>query len=80
MQLLVRESKTDLTGLLFWVAAALAQTETGSIGGFVKDSTGGLIPQAEITLKDEVPELSMRWPPIAPDSTSRRVCRLVCIR
>src|SRR5215469_14009009 len=46
-------SNTVLIGLLFWVATAFAQTETGSIGGFVKDPTGGLIPKAKVTLKDE---------------------------
>ncbi len=48
-----RIGKTVFIGLLFWVATALAQTDTGSIGGFVKDPTGGVIPKAKVTLKDE---------------------------
>jgi hypothetical protein len=35
------------------VATAFAQTDTGSIGGYVKDPSGGVIPKAKVTLKDE---------------------------
>ena len=49
----LRFSNTVLIGLLFSVTMAMAQTETGSIGGFVKDPTGGVIPKAKVTLKDE---------------------------
>ncbi len=46
-------NKSFLTGLLFSIAVATAQTETGSIGGFVKDPSGGVVPKAKVTLTNE---------------------------
>ncbi|MGA2118242.1 MAG: carboxypeptidase-like regulatory domain-containing protein, partial [Bryobacteraceae bacterium] len=40
-------------GLLLCVAVAFAQTDTGSIGGFVKDPSGGVVPKAKVTLRNE---------------------------
>jgi Carboxypeptidase regulatory-like domain len=48
----LRVSKTVLVSL-FSIVVATAQTDTGSIGGFVKDPSGGVIPKAQVTLKDE---------------------------
>lgn len=45
-------NKGVLAGLLF-VAIATAQTETGSIGGFVKDPSGGVVPKAKVTIRNE---------------------------
>jgi hypothetical protein len=42
-----------LAGLLLCMAVAFAQTDTGSIGGFVKDPSGGVVPKAKVTLKNE---------------------------
>jgi len=42
-----------LAGLLLFVAVAFAQTDTGSIGGFVKDPSGGVIPKAKVNLRNE---------------------------
>jgi hypothetical protein len=42
-----------LAGLLLCVAAAFAQTDTGSISGFVKDPSGGVVPKAKVTLTNE---------------------------
>jgi hypothetical protein len=49
----LRRYQTVLLGLLFSVSVAVAQTDTGSIGGFVKDPTGGVIPKAKVTLTNE---------------------------
>ena len=48
-----RMNKNVLIGLLFSVAVATAQTDTGSIGGFVKDPAGGVVPNAKITITNE---------------------------
>ena len=48
-----RINKNVLLGLLFSVAVATAQTDTGSIGGFVKDPTGGVVPKAKVTITNE---------------------------
>src|SRR5580692_2244536 len=45
--------KVVLSGLLFFVTLATAQTDTGSVGGFVKDPSGGVVPQAKVTVKNE---------------------------
>jgi Carboxypeptidase regulatory-like domain len=45
--------KTVLFGLFFAVLVATAQTETGSMGGFVKDPSGGVVPKARVTIKNE---------------------------
>jgi hypothetical protein len=45
--------QTVLIGLFLSVVVATAQTDTGSIGGFVKDPTGGVIPKAKVTLTNE---------------------------
>ncbi len=42
-----------LAGLLSCGAAAFAQTDIGSIGGFVKDPSGGVIPKAKVVVKSE---------------------------
>src|SRR5262249_14021711 len=34
-------------------SAALAQSDYGSIGGFVKDSSGGVVPKAKVSVKNE---------------------------
>jgi len=34
-------------------AALMAQTETGSIGGFVKDPSGGVVPKANVKITNE---------------------------
>jgi hypothetical protein len=39
--------------VFLFAVLATAQTETGSIGGFVKDPSGGVIPKAKVTLKNE---------------------------
>jgi hypothetical protein len=52
-RLRMRAYKTVLPCLVFCVAVATAQTDTGSIGGFVKDPSSGVIPKARVTLKDE---------------------------
>jgi hypothetical protein len=49
----VRRNTAVLIGLLLSVVLAMAQTDTGSIGGFLKDPTGGVIPKAKVTLKNE---------------------------
>src|ERR1700733_6559434 len=33
--------------------ACFAQTDTGSIGGYVKDPTGRVVPKATVTIKNE---------------------------
>ena len=38
---------------LLLTAVTLAQTDVGSISGFVKDPSGGVIPQAKVVLKNE---------------------------
>ena len=48
-----RMNKNVLLGLLFSVAVATAQTDTGSIGGFVKDPSGGVVPKAKVTITNE---------------------------
>ena len=48
-----RMNRNVLLGLLFSVALATAQTDTGSIGGFVKDPTGGVVPKAKVTISNE---------------------------
>lgn len=45
--------KTLLIGLVCCAALCVAQTETGSVGGFVKDPSGGVVPKAKVTLKNE---------------------------
>jgi len=42
-----------LVSLLLCVAVAFAQTDTGSISGFVKDPSGGVVPKAKVTLTNE---------------------------
>ena len=42
-----------LAGLLTFAAVGLAQTDRGSIGGYVKDPTGRVIPKATVTIKNE---------------------------
>jgi hypothetical protein len=49
----LRMTKNVLMGLLFSIAVATAQTDTGSIGGFVKDPSGGVVPKAKVTLRNE---------------------------
>src|SRR5579863_9428203 len=49
----LRMTKNVLMGLLFSIAVATAQTETGSIGGFVKDPAGGVVPKAKVTITNE---------------------------
>jgi hypothetical protein len=39
--------------VLLSMATALAQTDVGSISGFVKDPSGGVIPKAKVVLKNE---------------------------
>src|SRR5436309_13719244 len=41
-----------LLALLFSVAACLAQTTTGDILGSVRDATGGVIPDAKVTVRN----------------------------
>ena len=53
MRLPMRVYKTVVMGFLFSVLVASAQTETGSIGGFVKDPTGGVVPKAKVTITNE---------------------------
>ena len=42
-----------LTGLLVFAVAGFAQTDTGSIGGYVKDPSGQTVPKATVTIKNE---------------------------
>ena len=42
-----------LVGLLGMAAIGLAQTDTGSIGGYVKDPSGQSVPKATVTVKNE---------------------------
>lgn len=39
--------------LLLSAMVAISQTDTGSIGGFVKDPTGGVVPKAKVTVTNE---------------------------
>ena len=41
-----------LAGLLTW-SAALAQTNTGEIGGIVRDESGGVLPGATVIATHE---------------------------
>ncbi len=41
-----------LTAGLLFCASVLAQQTTGAISGTIKDSTGGVVPNAQITLRD----------------------------
>ena len=43
---------TILLCLLF-AAIAVAQSDYGSIGGFVKDPSGGVVPKAKVVIKNE---------------------------
>ena len=52
-RLLLRLNKSVLIGLVFSVVLATAQTDTGSIGGYVKDPSGGVVPKAKVTITDE---------------------------
>jgi len=42
-----------LASLLLCVAVALAQSDTGSIAGYIKDPSGSVIPKAKVTLTNE---------------------------
>src|SRR3989304_1616318 len=42
-----------LVGLVLWGSLALAQVTTGTISGAVKDSTGGVVPGAEVVVLNE---------------------------
>src|SRR5689334_20579733 len=39
--------------VLVWVNIAFAQSDLGSISGFVKDPSGAVIPKAQVTVKNE---------------------------
>src|SRR5205085_2517100 len=39
--------------MLFCVSLGFAQSDLGSISGFVKDPSGGVIPKAQVTVKNE---------------------------
>src|SRR5690242_20848642 len=43
---------------LLQAAVCMAQVETGTISGLVRDSTGGAIPSAQVILKDELTGLT----------------------
>src|SRR5215469_14325348 len=45
--------RISLPCLLFLAVAAMAQTDTGSIGGFVTDPTGKVIPGARVKITNE---------------------------
>src|SRR5581483_8784904 len=49
---LVRCLRALLVCAIF-TALGLSQTDTGSIGGYVKDPSGGTIPKAKVVLKNE---------------------------
>ena len=52
IQRFVRSYRIVLIGTLLSVLA-VAQTDTGSIGGFVRDPSGRVIPKAKVTVTDE---------------------------
>ena len=52
-KLSLRRNTAVLAGLLVSLAVAMGQTEMGSIGGFVKDPSGGVVPRAKVTLTNE---------------------------
>src|ERR1039457_3729517 len=43
----------SVTLLLLFASLASSQTDTGSIGGYVKDPSGRVIPKATVTIKNE---------------------------
>jgi len=42
-----------LLGLAVFTAILMAQSDVGSIGGFVRDPSGGVVPKAKVVLKNE---------------------------
>ena len=42
-----------ISSLLFFSVAALAQSDVGTIVGFVKDQSGAVVPNATVTIRNE---------------------------
>jgi hypothetical protein len=51
IQLVVRFASSLVLGLLWFASAAMGQTETATISGLITDSTGAVVPGAEVKLQ-----------------------------